>query len=434
MEAQASGLPVVSTRHSGIPELVADGRSGFLVEERDVEALAEALKTLIERPALRRAFGDSGRRIVETRYNVRRLNERLVELYTALVRGSRVVSLEDTSDAQGWPDNGNIPASAPDVSIVIPTRNRAKSLRQTLESLASQQTDGRFTYEILVVDNGSTDATRQLVQGMAAGYPVPLTCLVEPRVGKPFAVNTGIAHTHSALLVFTDDDVAAEPAWLLGLWRCFHETDTEAVAGRVLPLWLDGRPEWMTDQVMGRLGTLGCLNFGTERLVISQATRHYWWVGGNIGVRRSVVERFGGFDIRRARGQDTELFERYDAAGVKIVYEPQALIHHKIGRNRLTSNAFRAWYDRQGFYRAYELAWRPHHLVTIMSLYCYQEWWSCIKRWWLAPRSPEAFWERLSYECKARAWLHVFLHRLRLWPRWLLTGLTGRSYMPEAKI
>jgi glycosyltransferase involved in cell wall biosynthesis len=321
-----------------------------------------------------------------------------------------------------------------DFSVIIPTRNRVAILKDLLETLAHQDTQGEFTFEVLVVDNGSTDGTRRMVEAMAASFPASLRCLREPQVGKPFAANAGIAQARAPILVFTDDDTVAEPTWLWGMWRCFRETDAEAVGGRVLPLWVDGRPEWLSDSALRKLGTLGLLDFGTERRLISQSPTHYWWVGSNIALRRHVIDRWGGFDVRRTRGQDANLFERYDAAGVRVFYEPTAAVRHKVGRERLTPEAFRAWYDRTGFYRAFEWEWKPTHLVTVMPVHCYREWARWALRWWRADRSPEAFWERLSYECRMRGWASAFRHRLRLWPRWLLSVVTGRSRMPLSGI
>ncbi len=85
MEAMAKGLPVVSTQHSGIPELIENGVSGFLVPERDVDALAEKLGYLIERPEVWPDMGRAGRAYVEEHYNVNKLNDRLVEIYQQLL-------------------------------------------------------------------------------------------------------------------------------------------------------------------------------------------------------------------------------------------------------------------------------------------------------------------------------------------------------------
>ena len=84
-EAMAMGLPVVSTQHSGIPELVQDGISGFLVPERDAEAIAEKLTYLIEHPEIWGQFGREGRAKVEEKYDISKLNDELFELYQALV-------------------------------------------------------------------------------------------------------------------------------------------------------------------------------------------------------------------------------------------------------------------------------------------------------------------------------------------------------------
>ena len=89
MEAMAVGLPVVSTRHSGIPELVLDGVSGLLVEERDVNALTDRIAYLVSRPGTCVAFGQAGRRIVETEYNIDALNNRLVALFDHLLKNGQ---------------------------------------------------------------------------------------------------------------------------------------------------------------------------------------------------------------------------------------------------------------------------------------------------------------------------------------------------------
>ena len=88
-EAQAMGLPVVSTWHNGIPEGVLDDVSGFLVPERDVHALAEKLFYLIEHPELWPAMGRAGRKFVEQRYDIKQLNKELVELYRAVIAKDR---------------------------------------------------------------------------------------------------------------------------------------------------------------------------------------------------------------------------------------------------------------------------------------------------------------------------------------------------------
>ena len=99
MEAQACGMPVVSTLHSGIPEVVLDGESGVLVPEGDVDALTERLQYLVEHPELWPEMGRRGRKLVEQKYDIKMLNSRLVRIYEALLNDNSVL-LDDLRQQQ----------------------------------------------------------------------------------------------------------------------------------------------------------------------------------------------------------------------------------------------------------------------------------------------------------------------------------------------
>ncbi|MBM2833736.1 MAG: glycosyltransferase, partial [Candidatus Brocadiaceae bacterium] len=88
MEALAQGMPVLSTQHSGIPELVQDGESGFLVPERNVDALADKLELLIKHPEIWSGMGRAGREYVERHYDIDKLNDKLVKLYQRVLLGT----------------------------------------------------------------------------------------------------------------------------------------------------------------------------------------------------------------------------------------------------------------------------------------------------------------------------------------------------------
>ena len=100
-EAQAMGLPVVCTRHSGIPEAILDGKSGFLVPERDVDALADRLGDVISRPEAWPEMGRQGRAFVETEYDLDKRNDALVELYRQFARVPLVSSLPSLGQPRG---------------------------------------------------------------------------------------------------------------------------------------------------------------------------------------------------------------------------------------------------------------------------------------------------------------------------------------------
>jgi hypothetical protein len=99
------------------------------------------------------------------------------------------------------------------------------------------------------------------------------------------------------------------------------------------------------------------------------------------------------------------------------VYEPSALVYHRIGQERLTPEFFRAWYGRMGYYNAISSPWQKYHLVTIVSVTWYREVLQTLAAWWRAGRSPAAFWERLGYECRLRQYAGQWWHRLRMWPQ-----------------
>src|SRR4026208_1092011 len=104
------------------------------------------------------------------------------------------------------------PPRPPSATVLICTYNRAGLLDATLASLRRLPT--RRHWDILVVDNNSTDDTRDVVMRHAAVSPVPLTWLFEGTQGKSVGLNAGINHSRGDIIVFTDDDVIVEDAWL----------------------------------------------------------------------------------------------------------------------------------------------------------------------------------------------------------------------------
>jgi glycosyltransferase involved in cell wall biosynthesis len=313
--------------------------------------------------------------------------------------------------------------AAPDITVLVATRNRAHELSHLLESLARQETVGRFTYDVLIADNGSTDGTRALVERLRAGYPVPLRYLYEARAGKSWALNAGLAQAAGALIAFTDDDVEAEPGWLAALWRCFAETGADAVGGKIVPRFTGGRPEWVSDAFV--FGALGCVDHGAERL-ISTAERYYYWVGGNAAIRRAVAQSLGGYSVHMTRGQDTEFGLRCVQRGKRLVYEPSAVTRHRIGPDRLTPAFFRRWWHQRGHYRAFRAPWRPVHLVTVMPMSWYGETLRRLLQWLAAMLTRQPMGERLLREVRLRERGSEWAQRVRLLPAmWRVAATRG---------
>lgn len=316
----------------------------------------------------------------------------------------------------------------PDCSVIIATRQRAESVRETLQALACQETAGGFTYEVLVVDNGSTDQTRRMVKDLQSRFPVPLRYRYEARLGKPWALNTGIREARGQMLAFTDDDVLPHATWLHALWRCCLEEEADGVSGRVLPRWIAPTPAWLTEDTVKRLGaSLGCVDHGLHRLRSRQHPRGCWWVGGNMAVRRTVVQRIGGFDVRMDRAEDTQYYEQCLRHGLNVVYEPAALAYHPVGADRMTAAHFRRWNDVTGYYHAYLVPWKPAHLLAIMPCWWYRQMLGFGMAWLRALASRRPWVDRFYYELRGRRHLSLWFHRLQSWPWGLREVLRGRA-------
>src|SRR6185503_14372472 len=140
------------------------------------------------------------------------------------------------------------PATRPsrplDVTVLICTYNRASMLGPTLDSLAQMEAPG-LNWDVLVVDNNSSDDTAAVVQSRAASYPVPLRYLFEGRQGKSNALNTGMASTDADIIAFTDDDVQVPANWLSRTKAAFDTHNCDYVGGPVAPWWEATPPRWL---------------------------------------------------------------------------------------------------------------------------------------------------------------------------------------------
>jgi glycosyltransferase involved in cell wall biosynthesis len=236
------------------------------------------------------------------------------------------------------------------ISVIIATRNRAALLARTLDALAAQQWP-RARFEIVVADNGSTDETAAVVRAAAArpGFPaVQYLVIAEP--GKSRAVNAALGRARGDVLAFTDDDVTPEPNWLERLAAAFAD-GADFVAGRIFPVWETPPPGWMSPALHG---VLAVPDNGPDRLDIGGAD-NVMPIGANMAVARAIVNRVGGLRVDLGKiegslrtGEDHDFFLRMLAAGFRGVYEPTAIVHHWVPRERLTRDYFRRWLYQNG--------------------------------------------------------------------------------------
>lgn len=224
--------------------------------------------------------------------------------------------------------------SAPKVTVAIPTYNRAAFLRQTLAGIAAQRFP-RDAFEVLVIDNNSTDNTRAVVAEFAGEHPAP-RYIVENRQGLDFARNRSVAEARGEIIVFGDDDILVEPDWLAQMTAPLLIDQTGrigAVGGEVIPVFPDGLPEWVREWHAP-------LRFRPDAGPLD--ARHSP-MGANLAFPRRVFDQLGLFHtaLDRAAGNyfsggDSEMIRRVRAAGFEVWFVPSAAVRHQMPASRTT--------------------------------------------------------------------------------------------------
>jgi glycosyltransferase involved in cell wall biosynthesis len=250
-----------------------------------------------------------------------------------------------------------------DASIVIGTFNRAPLLRATLDSIAAMRVPRDLEWEVIVVDNNSTDDTQATVEARTATFSTVLRYLFEPRQGKSYAVNTGLTASAATVVAFTDDDVEVDVDWLrAGVEPLLSRTDIHYTGGPVLPMWEATPSDWMVAESAVLRGPLALVDYGPEAFVFEDRQRIP--VGANMAVRRSAIDRVGGFrpDLDRhgaslyGQGQ-AEFFFRTRAAGLRGLYVPDMRLRHHVPRGRMSAAYYRRWWYWKGVARARMEQW-----------------------------------------------------------------------------
>jgi glycosyltransferase involved in cell wall biosynthesis len=238
-------------------------------------------------------------------------------------------------------------------SIVIATYNRARDLRQTLESLTTLAPDG--AWEVIVVDNNSPDETRQVVEHASRTFPVELRYLFEGRQGRSPALNTGIRAARGDIILTTDDDVRVPADWLNQAAAGLSRMKCDYVGGRVLPLWSAPRPRWIPNHGGKQWAVIALLDYGQEPIEFGSRVP----LGVNMAFLRSAFDRAGGFDPNTGRRAGTLLGQevrewciRARKAGVRGYYIPELWLEHIIPADRLRKSYFRRWFYWRGISRA----------------------------------------------------------------------------------
>jgi len=230
--------------------------------------------------------------------------------------------------------------SAPLITAVICTRNRAGFAEKCLKSLLRQSLDPSL-YEIIIVDNGSTDNTREVLASYTDSTRIRY--IAEPVVGLSRARNTGWKNSRGLYVGYIDDDATAGNKWLEAALKCFEKIlPTPVWIGGPIELeWEVPRPEWINGPLSVPLGKV---DWGKEEKWLEPNQR---LGGGNSFFFRKCLEELNGFDENLGRkrdnllsGEEDHLRRRLEDAGKRLYYHPDVCIRHFVPAERIKPTWF----------------------------------------------------------------------------------------------
>jgi glycosyltransferase involved in cell wall biosynthesis len=232
------------------------------------------------------------------------------------------------------------------LDVVLPTHNRQDLLGRALDSLLKAEVPPGLTVRVTVVDNNSTDGTRELVRTRTADFGGRLAYVFEPHPGKPFALNTGIAATSGDLIGLIDDDEEIDGNWYRCIDAAFRAEHLDFIGGRCLPRWGAERPPWLGKRYKG---VIGWVENGLEPLDFGPSFPGIL-TGGNAVITRAVMRKVGPYSTALSRtptrlmgAEDEHLYFRLLKIGAKGRYLPDLVIYHFVPAERMTKRYFRRW-------------------------------------------------------------------------------------------
>lgn len=235
------------------------------------------------------------------------------------------------------------------ISVILCTRNRADLFDEAMASVVAQDFP-KSAYEIVVVDNGSSDHTAEVAQRYASRADVRY--VREDRIGLCVARNTGWRAAAARHVALFDDDAVAQPGWLAAIADAFERSpgDVGVIGGRVDPVWLAPRPDWLADEIAG---ALTIVDWGPDEKPIVDLRRE-WLVGANMAAPKAVIAEVGGFHPWLDRvganllsSGDVHLQMEIVRRGYRCLYVPAMAIAHLAPPSRLTQ----AWFRRRFYWQ-----------------------------------------------------------------------------------
>jgi glycosyltransferase involved in cell wall biosynthesis len=235
-------------------------------------------------------------------------------------------------------------------SVIVPTHNRAESVVRSVRSLFAQQSSEPF--EVIVVDNRSTDETFERVSALANEAPYAFRVVREPALGLHNARHAGARAASGKILLFTDDDATFSLEWVESYVTAFRQhPEMAAAGGPIEPAWEGPPPAWLTRYMQGK-GDFGILSLraGSDQFTLQKDAYFY---GVNMAIRRDVLFDAGGFnpevygEIWVGDGE-TGLNRKLWLEEQLIGWVPEARVFHHIPLGRMTLQYFRRRLQNEG--------------------------------------------------------------------------------------
>ncbi|MDR3057858.1 MAG: glycosyltransferase family 2 protein [Prevotella sp.] len=230
------------------------------------------------------------------------------------------------------------------LSVIFCTYNREKYLYNALKSIATQDFPYQ-DYEIVMVNNNSTDSTEKICKKFQDDYPqMDFRYFLETNQGLSYARNRGVKESRGDILIFVDDDATVFDFYLSFI-KLFFEAHPEvsACGGPIVPVYEVEKPKWLshyTEQLIG-----GALYEGDK---VKPFRNGKYPGGGNSAFRKEVFEKYGLFNVdlgRKGTGligaEEKDLYDRLTRGGEVFYYLPQMGIHHYIPEKKLTESHFK---------------------------------------------------------------------------------------------
>ncbi len=226
------------------------------------------------------------------------------------------------------------------LTVIICTYNRGYLLPETIPTIF-QQNVSKERYQVLIVNNNSTDNTKEILDGFVNQYD-NILIIDETTQGLGYAKNTGMNVATTEWIVYLDDDAKVPTDFVKKAINNINTTDFQCFGGVYLPWYKYGKPNWFLDKYASNSGKLSEFDILKEDFI----------AGGIMAIKKSVLNKFDGFPTNLgmsgnyvAYGEETFLQIRMRNSGIEIGYDPNWVIYHLVNRYKLSTG----WFIKSGF-------------------------------------------------------------------------------------